>query len=210
MVAVDKFVFYDDVNFIKQGWINRNRILLYEEDYLFTLELKGSSSFKKINDIEIGNNRDKLLKTFRQAYIKAPYFREVEPLLKVIFESPEKNLAKFIIESNQLIINYLNINTEFLISSSIEKDNSLKGKLKIIEICRNLGATSYVNAIGGKDLYLESDFINAGLSLKFLQSPHMEYRQFANAFIPWLSIIDVMMFNSVYEISKMLDSYDLI
>lgn len=208
--AADTFVYYDDVTFIKQSWINRNRILLNGEDYLFTLELKGASSFKEINKVEVGSNRNKLFKTIIQAYRQAPYFRVIEPFLATIFTSNQENLSKYIIETNKLIIDYLSIKTNILISSEIIKDKSLKGHLKIIDICKNLQATHYINAIGGKDLYSKSEFKNSGILLSFIKSREIRYMQFSENFIPWLSIIDVLMFNSVNDIKKMLVNFEFI
>ena len=210
MNAADTFVYYDDVTFIKQSWINRNKILLNDADYLFTLELKGASSFRAINKVEVGNNRKKLFKTFWQAYGDAPQFQRVAPLLTAIFNSKQNNLSKYIVETHKLITDHLGINTKFLISSEIDKNNLLKGQDKVIDICRTLGATKYFNSVGGQNLYSKSDFLNAGISLSFIQPRKTEYKQFDNEFIPWLSIIDILMFNSVSEIRKMLDNYDLL
>jgi hypothetical protein len=208
--AVDTFVFYDDVTFIKQGWINRNRILLNNKDFLFNLEMKGASSFKNINTIEIGNNRNKLLKTFIQAYKKAPYFKDIESILVSIFETTQSNLSLYVINTIQLIANYFGLNTEFLISSEIEKNNGLKGQDKVIEICRILDANIYINSIGGRELYSKDDFTRNGIELSFIQTKRIEYKQYSIEFIPWLSIIDIMMFNSLEEINMMLDEYELI
>lgn len=210
MKASDIFVYYDDVNFIKQSWINRNRILLNGVDHIFTLELRGASSFKKIIEVEIGNNRKKLFKTFQQAYSNAPQFNNLEYLLFSIFNSTQNNLSRYIIETQNLITNFLGINTKFIISSEIEKNNALKGQNKVIDICHNLKATSYINSFGGQNLYSKSDFLKSGVSLVFIKPGKAEYKQFNNVFIPWLSIIDVMMFNSISEIDKMLDNYEII
>ncbi len=210
MRAVDTFVFYDDVTFIKQGWINRNRILLNDTEFLFSLELRGASSFKNINTIEVGNNREKLFKTLFQSYKKAPFFKEVEPLLLLIFKSEVTNLSQYIIDANKLIASHLEIKTNFLISSKIDKNNELNGQDKVIEICRKLGYDKYTNVIGGKKLYSKDDFLNNGIELSFIRSNYIEYNQYNNIFIPWLSIIDVLMFNSVSEINLMLNNYELI
>lgn len=209
MNTADTFVYYDDVTFIKQSWINRNRILLNGTDYLFTLELKGASSFKKISEIEVGNNRQKLAKTFQQAYRNAPFFRDTELILNSIFNSSQTSLSKYIVEVQQLINNYLLINTNFLMSSEIDKNNLLRGEEKVIAICKKLGATEYINAPGGRSLYSKSTFSDEGISLSFLQPHGVTYKQFDNAFIPWLSIIDIMMFNPVSEIKRMLNRYEL-
>ena len=210
MKAVDTFIFYDDVNYIKQGWINRNRILVNGQEYLFSLELKGASSFKLINEIEVGNNRDKLMKTFMQYYKKAHYYNKVEPLIFSIFKSSQSNLAQYIIETQLLITKYLNINTKFLISSKIDKTNYLKGQDKVIDICKKVGGTSYINAIGGQELYDKSNFAHAGIVLHFLQTHKKEYKQFTSDFIPWLSIIDVIMFNTPEAVNEFLDQYELV
>lgn len=208
--SVDTFIYYDDVNYIKQGWINRNKIIINGEEFLFTLELDGSSSFKLINEIKIGNNRNKLLKTFQLAYKKAPFFNEIEPILYSIFNSEETNLSRYIIESNQKLIDYLKIDTKILLSSEIDKDNSQRGQNKVISICKNIGGEEYINSIGGEKLYSKEDFKNENISLLFLKSQKEEYRQFSSTFIPGLSIVDIMMFNSVTEINRMLGNYELI
>lgn len=208
--AVDTFVIYDDVNFIKQGWINRNRILLNGNDMMFNIILKGASSFKKINEIEVSGPNLKLLATIEQAYHKAPYFTEVFPLLSNIISSKETNLARYLTNSLHAIISYLSINTIILISSEIDKDTLLKGEDKVIDICKQLNATNYINAIGGQELYHKEKFSENGLTLNFIKSKSIVYHQFKNKFFPWLSIIDVMMFNSPTKILLMLDNFELI
>jgi hypothetical protein len=210
MKATNIFVFYDDVNFIKQGWINRNRILLNGEDYLFTLELKGASSYKRINTIEIGRNRNKLFRTFQHAYKKAPFYKTVLPILYSIFESSQINLSQFIIDTHLILTSYLDLKIQFLISSQIEKEDKLKGQEMLINICKKLGASEYINLIGGQDLYSKEDFANSRINLKFLNTKKIEYTQYENNFIPRLSIVDVMMFNSKEQISEYLMQYELV
>lgn len=200
MTAVDMFVYYDDVTYIKQGWINRNNAVLNGQPYRFVLELKGASSFKNINEIEIGNNRPKLLKTFLQGYGNAPYFNQIRLLLIDILSHGEPNLFKYILYTHRTIFNYLDVNVECLISSLLNKDNSLKSQKKVLNICKNLGATTYINAIGGQMLYSKEDFKNENIDLFFLKSGH----------IPTTSIIDVLMNYSPQEIRKMLSNYDLL
>jgi len=201
MKAVDTFIYYDDVTYIKQGWINRNYIQLNGKDHRFTLELQGASSFKKINEIEVGKNRYKLYRTFEQAYSKAPYFKDVNHLLLDIFIlSNENNLFRYILETHHKIFDYLDISLNCSVSSEIEKDCSLKGKFKVMDICKRLGATTYINAIGGQSLYVRDEFKQNGIELKFLHSEGLPKR----------SIIDVIMNYSREEINEMLDKYDLI
>ena len=208
--AVDTFVIYDDVNFIKQGYINRNSILSNGKSQQFTLELIGASSNKLIKEIEIGNNVNKILKTIKQSYIKAPLFENVIILLEEILTNKEKNLAKYIGYSLEKISQYLEINTNFVYSNNIKKDINLKAQDKIIDICKNLNARKYINTIGGQELYNKEIFKENGIELNFLKTELVEYKQFKNDFIPYLSIIDILMFNKKSDIRIILDRYKLI
>lgn len=206
--AADTFVIYDDVNYIKKGYINRNAILEGGQAKLFTLELLGASQNKLINEIEVGNNATKLLKTIRQNYKRAPYFETVFPMLEKILEHEEKNLAKYLGNSLFDIADYLGIKTKIIFSSSIEKENGLRGEAKVIDICKSLDATDYINPIGGQGLYDKESFVDHGLELDFIKSDLNVYKQFDGDFVSHLSIIDVMMFNSKEIIVKMLESYE--
>lgn len=213
MNAVDKYVIYDDVNFIKGGWINRNRILLNGQPAYFNIPMIGASSNKLINEVEVNTNKalmEKNLKTIYSAYGKAPYYNEVYPLLEKILLNEEKNIAKFIKYSFEIICEYLDIKTEFVMSSDIEKNNELKAQDKVLHICEILGATEYYNAIGGQELYDYESFNEKGIKLKFIQTDKIEYKQFDNEFQPNLSIIDVLMFNSKDEVKEMLKRFKLI
>jgi hypothetical protein len=207
--AADLFVYYDDVTFIKQSWINRNRILLNDKDYLFTLELKGAGSFTNINRIAVGNNRPKLLKTFIQAYRKAPFFEMVLPVINTIFTSSQPDLTEYIIETHRVIFDYLDVKANCVRSSMIEKSSLKKGQEKVIDICRSLGAEEYINSPGGRMLYSKEDFAGNGINLSFLQPGETRYPQFGREFIPWLSIIDILMFNSAAQTRMLLDNYAL-
>jgi len=208
--AVDKFVIYDDVNFIKQGWITRNRILLDSKDFMFILRVEGASSFRKINEIKLGKYNDKLLNTFTHAYKYAPLYPEVFPLIEDVFLKGGDNLSGFITYSLKKIAEYLGIKTELILSSDIDKNNDLKAKDKVIEICRLLNGTQYVNSSGGQDLYSKEDFLQKGIDLKFLKSTPESYKQYENDFVPMLSIVDVMMFNLVEKVKNMLNQYELV
>ena len=198
------------MNYIKQGFINRNNFLEKNHEKLFTLEILGASRNKKINEIEIGNNKSKILKTIKQNYSKAPYFEEVVFLIENIFGSKEKNLSQFLGNSLQQISQYLEINTKFLYSSKINNDKSLQAQDRLIEISQLLNATDYVNTIGGVELYNKDDFSTAGINLSFIKTTNIEYKQYKNEFVQNLSIIDVMMFNSKEEIRQMLNQFELI
>lgn len=208
--SVDKFVIYDDVNFIKRGYINRNNILNNGNSQLITLELIGSSQNKKINEINIGNNSNKLLRTIRQNYSKAPFFQDVFPILEEILDNEQRELSRFLGSSLVKIVKYLNIDTKFLYSSDIKNDKTLKAQDRLIEMSRILNATGYINSIGGMELYDKEVFSQNNINLSFLKSNKILYKQFENIFIPNLSIIDVLMFNGKKKTLEILDDYKLL
>lgn len=211
MKAVDKYVVYNDVNYIKGGWVARNNILVQGKKQLFTIQLQGASPNKRFEDIQILDNFKKLTKTLELNYSKAPYFSSTMGLMESIFSFPNKRLDFFIKHSFECVLSYLGINTELILSSDIAKDNSLKGKDKLLEICRLLEADTYYNAIGGKELYDKKEFADHGITLRFLKtSDTLHYMQFTDVdFVPNLSMIDVLMFNSVAEVNRLLDDYML-
>jgi hypothetical protein len=209
--AVDKYVVYDDVQYIKGGWINRNRMLLDGKDFMFNLLLSKASPNKLINEIEVLSDQTKLLRTIESAYKKATQYDIVFPLMKSIVEYEDKNLAKYVGNSIMKIAGYMDVNAEIIYSSDIrEKNCNLKAQEKILHICKLLSATEYINTVSGKDLYCREDFRKKGIDLKFLCTESVRYKQFNNEFVPFMSVLDVMMFNSAEEIKIMLDKYELI
>lgn len=208
--AVDKYVVYDDVNYIKGGWINRNNFLINGQKNLLTMRLEKASSYTLIKDIAIKDDFVKFLKTIEMGYKKAPFFEDIFRLLKDICQCPDKKLGQFLFNSHIKICEYLGINTELILSSSFEKHTELKGKDKVISICKELGADEYINAIGGQELYDKKEFAENGIRLNFLQANLREYMQLKNEFVAGLSIIDIMMFNSKEEIKEMLNDFKLV
>jgi hypothetical protein len=213
MSSVDKYVIYDDVNYIKGGWINRNKILMNGKSKMINLKMKGASPNKLINEVFVAKDEiynRKLLRTIEYCYKKAPYFSNVFPLVEEIILYNEEVLSTYLENSIRKIAKYLEMNTEIILSSDLNKDNSLKGQDKIIEICRILGATEYYNAKGGINLYSKEIFDYNGIKIRFIETKLFEYFQHINKFEPNLSIIDVLMFNSKEEVKELLSLYHLI
>jgi len=210
--AVDKYVIYDNIQYTKKGWFNRNRILQNGKDVLFSIPLEKGSDFLDVKDrvISAGFDKKKLINQIREAYRKAPHFAEVMPIIEKIINFDDVNLFNYIYNSVKEVCNYLDIKTEFIISSSVDIDHSLKGQDKVVAICKATGATDYYNAIGGQELYNAEDFKKENIDLHFISTNPIEYKQFKNEFVPWLSIVDVMMFNTKDEIREMLEDYKLI
>ncbi len=214
IAAVDKFVVYDDVNYIKQGWINRNRILINGEPHLFTLPVKNISSFIPIRDValdteQVGVWRDKFLRTMAQAYSKAPNLHAVQELIDRVFAGPHGKLVELIVAGIREVMAYIGLTTELVPTSSGYANRDLSGQARILDICRQEGASRYVNAIGGKELYVRDTFAEQGITLSFLRSRLPEYRQGRHAFVPGLSILDAMLYVPVDELRDMIQAYDL-
>lgn len=211
--AVDKFVLLDDVNFIMRGYINRNSILLNGKAHKFSIPLEKPSQNKLINETKLNfsqKDKENFLKTIQLAYKKAPFYKDFYPILESIVLNEENDLTKYLKFSFEQVKEYLNLDTEILISSEIEKDNTLKAQDRIIEINKKLGTTTYINAIGGQELYNRDDFKAIGMELKFIKMEPVEYKQFKNEFVPYLSMIDVLMFNNVSTVKELLGNYELI
>lgn len=211
--AVDKFIIYDDVNFIKKGWINRNNILVNGEASLITIPLKEVSQNKLIKEISISednNWRQKILKTIEISYKKAPFFNDVFHLLKNCIESQSGSIAGFNLFFLKDICDYLKIVTEFVDTSSVYDNRNLKGEARILDICLKEKSRDYINPIGGVELYSKDKFLENNINLHFIKPLPLKYKQFDKEFVPWLSIIDVMMFNSVEDTGRMLKQYELI
>lgn len=211
--AVDQFVVYDNIQYTKKGWINRNRFLQNGKTVVFSIPLKKDSDFLDVKDREISSdfNKDKLLNQIREAYRRAPYFAQTFPLVEQIVQYNESNLFLFIYNSIVRTCEYLRIDTEIVISSNVPFEHSLKNQDKVLALCEVVGATTYVNAIGGMELYSKEVFREKGIELKFIKLKPFEYQQFDNEFVPWLSIIDVMMFNPRERIiADIADNFDLV
>ena len=210
MKAVDKYVVYDDVNYIKGGWANRNHILINGEKEMFTVTLQKASQNKLFNEIVIGDDFKKLMKTLQMNYSRAINFDQTMVLMERIISFPNKQLAVFIANSFREILSYLSVETEILMSSEIPKDNSLRGKDKIIQICEILGADTYYNAVGGKNLYDQEEFREHGITLNFVDSLPQVYSQLhTREFVSGLSMVDVLMNNTKDEVNRLLDSFQL-
>jgi len=209
--SVDKFVFLDDVNYINRGWINRNRILVNGNAHMFTVSLKDASQNKLIKEIEIADDgsKSKILKTIEHAYKKAPHFEVVYDLLKTVFLSPINDIAILAKKSIYAVCEFLSIGTSVIESSAIFNNKQLRGEQRIIDINKQLLASDYINPIGGEELYSKENFLGSGINLHFLKTDQIKYSQFNNKFVPSLSIIDTLMFNSVAETIKLLDRFSL-
>jgi hypothetical protein len=212
--AVDTFIFYDDVNFIKRGWINRNNILVNNQKILVSLPCIKPSQNKEIREVELNSEAEtflKLLKTIEMAYKKAPYFKETFELIKLVFDKNHRNIGNLAADSVREISLYLELNTSFKYSSIEHSESKNMNKAeRLIHICKKEKSEHYINAIGGQEIYNKDYFKNKEVRLDFLKPTISEYKQFGNEFVPYLSIIDVLMFNSKEVVLKMINKYKLV
>ena len=223
MNAVDTFVLYDDVAFINRGWINRNKLLINGQEHMFTVPLKEASQNKRINEVKLADDpkwRSKLLKTIEQGYRKAPYYGTVMPITEKIINFTTDSVADLVHNSLVELNQYLGLTTRLVASSSVYDNVQLKAQERIVDICRQEGATRYINPIGGTELYDKPIFRQAGIELNFIKAKRVDYSQFnqgrnvgpdgRNDFIPWLSVLDALMFCDVPTVQSMLGAYELV
>jgi hypothetical protein len=212
--SVDEFVVYDNIEFTKKGWFNRNRILDGEHDRLFTVPIKKDSDYLNVVERRLSDDAEKenarTLRIIQATYKKAPHYADAYLLIERCFMYDDKNLFGYIHHAILEICKYLQIDTKLTISSTIPVDHGLKAAHKVIAICKALDTNMYINSIGGIELYEKDEFRASGLELAFLK-PHLDaYPQFDRPFVPGLSIIDIMMFNDKENIRQMLDAHELV
>lgn len=212
---VDEFVVYDNIQYTKKGWINRNRILENGKASYISLSLKKDSYYLNINDRFLSENSketlEKIKARIKNNYHHAPYFNEVFPIVTEILNYSEKSLFSFLYNSLNVLKRFLDIQTTLTISSSIHIDHDLKFQDKVIAISKQLGYDHYINSIGGKEIYSSDQFEKHGIVLNFLKTNHIEYEQLSPVFTPYLSIIDVLMFNGKMATMNLINNdYEII
>lgn len=215
IAAVDKFVVYDNVEFTKKGWINRNRILINGEPQYFTVNIDKGSDYALISERTVSpvfaKNRRKILAQIEASYRRAPYYEETLPFIRECIECDDTCLFAFIYNSIKNVVSHLDIETELIVSSSLNIDHSLKNKYKLWAMSECLGISDYVNPQGGHDLYHKYEFREHGLNLSFHQSHLTPYSQAgANEFFPALSIIDVLVNLGKEGTCQQLDDYSVV
>lgn len=199
--AVDKFVFYDNVAYIKGGWINRNKITSNGKEFLFTIPLVAASSYKLIKDTEVNwhvKDVDKLMKNIASSYKKAPYYGAVMQVLEQIISDEPATIGLLAGRSVKAFSDYLGLQTKFSYSSEgnyTKTDNRVENLINIIKAEQ---ADVYINPIGGMELYNKVEFSQYDVSLFFLKGK------------PSLSIIDVCMNNSVKNIISLINDFSLL
>jgi len=212
MQAADEFVAFDDVNYIKRGWINRNRILVNGKPSYFTIPVLAISQNRKINDHQIASGsewRTNLMKTLQHAYSKAPFYEETLDLVRGILFFPEDNLSKFLVHQLDSVAAYLDIDVKISHASERFHNQEMKGVERIIDMAKHARASMYINPPGARDMYEQDRFASQGLDLRILVPELREYPQRYPGFEPNLSLIDLLMEVGRESVKERLDDYEL-
>lgn len=209
IAAVDRFVVYDDVNFIKKGWVNRNRILVGGREHLFTIPISNLSQNRLISEMRV-DRLDRWLtswfRTLQHHYARAPFYGPTRALLERIFTPPTDRLSDLLFRSLSEVCRYIGLTPDWVPTSSCYENRHLKGQDRILDICVREKADEYINLPGGRQLYEPAAFAVRGIRLRFLEPNLQPYPQSGGPFVPGLSVIDVLMFNSPERVRAMAES----
>lgn len=205
----DLFLIYDDVSYVKQGYINRNSILSSNGVTRFTVPVPGASSNKLISELKFDDDVRKVLRTIQQSYSRAPYFNDIFPLVRNALTFDDRSIASVCQKNFEDFFSYLGIEKKFFKTSELNYDRAGNACDRLIALCQNFKADHYVNAPGGRKLYRKSDFAEHGIKLEFIDPLLKIYSQESEEFIPNLSIIDMLMNCSPSEVVDNLKCYQL-
>jgi hypothetical protein len=212
--AADAFVAYDTAQYSRGGWINRNRILGADGPAWFTLPVAHDDISLPIDQRHYadpgGDARQRLLRKLDNQYRRAPRFRAAMDLLEPLLLNRETNVAAYNLHALRGVCAHLGITTRIEPASALPPTAGLRGTDAVLGLCRQFGADTYVNSIGGTGLYSPEAFARQGLALRFLRSEATPYPQFGGEPVAALSIIDVLMFNDPARIATMLGQYRLV
>lgn len=210
MAAVDLFVLYDDVQWIKGGWIHRNRILSRGEPKYLTFPIAPAPFPSRICDRRLGDSipafRAEATRLLADSYRGAPQLAAGLALFEscLVHAESERDFVAFAEHALRTCADFLGITTPMIRSSALPQTPGLSGQDRVLDIVQAAGGSVYINSIGGRALYDAPSFAARGIELQFLQAMPAPYPQFGEAFVPSLSIIDVVMFNSKARIKELL------
>ena len=215
--SVDSFIIYDDAQWIKRGWINRNKIIFKGESDFITIPVNNSPLKTPINQKLLNLNnlekyKNKIISKVHYTYKSYPYFNSGYSLLKEILSFKALHASEFIINSLILTCDYLGLTNSFYLSSSFKGHESLKGQKQVVSIIKNLNCDNYINSIGGRKLYDENFFKSQGIKLNFLSANPIKYsEELDNQNINTeLSILDLIMRESPSYINDLLGDYQIL
>lgn len=210
IMSSDVFVIYDDVNYIRRGYINRNNILANGVSHRFTVPAINGSQNNIIKDVQFDSKLSKIFMTIQHAYSRASFAKTVLPIIEDILEYKERDIPSLCKYSYENIFEYLGVTKKIIFSSDLKYERTQAADQKLVSICKELGGTEYINSPGGRELYNSEMFQPHGIELKFIEPSIEEYPQYGTEeFVPYLSIIDILMNCSPQEIVTMFAMYEL-
>jgi hypothetical protein len=193
----DTFIFYDDVQYDKHGWRNRNQIKTATGKKWLTIPVHsgGVTGGVPIKDVRIDWSKpwaETHLRSLTGAYSKAPFFRKYMPLLEAFYERRDAHIAELTIATTVQLARELGfVNTQFVRSSELHGIDGQKTS-RLIQILLQVGATHYISGPSAKD-YMEAEaFENAGISLEYMTYEYPEYPQLYPPYDPFVSILDLL------------------
>lgn len=212
IAASDVFVLHDDVQYIKDGWVNRNRVLRNGQPAWITLPVLRGAHDLPINDryYRLVPCARRILRQLENCYRTAPRYHSVFPLISELMGMSDPNVARFNGATVTRLVSHLGLGPRIVTSSDLPKDRNLGGEQRVIAICRSVGATTYLNPAGGTHLYERQQFARQGINLKFLESPDLSYPQSGRTPVSHLSIIDALMFNDAAALAALLRNFRII
>ncbi|ULC60556.1 WbqC family protein [Flaviramulus sp. BrNp1-15] len=212
--ATDFWVVFDEVQFIRHGWVERNRVQNSDGGWQYIkVPLVKAPRQNLIKDTFIRFNENwesKILAQLTCYKKKAPYYNQVINLLEKIFEKKNKDITSLNILVLKKVCEYIGMEFNYDVFSQTEMDFSSTIKKPgdwALQISKYYEASTYVNPYGGIDIFDRENFQKEGIGIKFLKNNLDIYNQRNKKFEPGLSIIDVLMFNSPKETKKLIESY---
>ena len=193
----DLFIFYDDVQYDKHGWRNRNQIKTIQGKQWLTIPVhsKGVTEGIPIKDVRIDWSKPwakNHLKALTFAYSKTPFFKDYLPVLESIYNRHDECLADFTIETTILLSRELGIDsTRFLRSSELPGIQGIKTD-RLIQILKQVGAKHYISGPSAQDYIEEQRFDDAEITLEYMEYNYPEYPQLYPPFDPYVTVLDLL------------------
>ena len=186
----DEFILLTEVNYIKRGWIHRNRIKMHERETRFGLNISEASQNKKINEHQIHSGKEEAKRKVFNAYKNSKNFDQWFPTISNAIMHPCDSLSDYLANSLFKTSLLLDIDTKIIKDSDIEYDRTKRGSNLILEICRSRRASTYINLPGGKDIYNSQDFLAEGIELCFMKEYNPANYKHLDPNFSCLSVVD--------------------
>ena len=213
IAAADVFVLGDDLQYVRSGWVNRNRILQSDQARLVTFPLKKDRFQLQINQRQLcdyfSEEAERLIHLIAEAYAEAPYFAQVMPLIERLIRFPQQNVALYAEHAIREICTFLQIETPIMRSSDLILGHPADKQERVTRIAHTFEADTFMTPQGGSVIYDRDRFARNGLKVRFFRMDAVDYPQFGAPFVANLSIIDVLMFNCVEQVQQRLTQFQL-